>query len=85
MSSHIARKVVRHIRVEGQSRESSENLSPREQGVLNLLSAGYLYKEISDQLGIGTEKVCTYVKNICQKMHVRNRVEAVVKHGGNKQ
>jgi len=46
------------------------------------LSAGYLYKEISDQLGIGIETVRTYVKNICEKMHVRNRVEAVARHSG---
>jgi len=82
ISSHIARKVVRHFHVIGPSREESENLSPRELEVLNLLSSGYLYKEISDQLGIGLETVRTYVKNICEKMHVRNRVEAVARHGG---
>jgi DNA-binding NarL/FixJ family response regulator len=82
MSSHIARKIVRHFHLVGPSPEQSENLSSREQEVLNLLSAGYLYKEISDQLGIGTETVRTYVKQICGKMHVRNRVEAVAKHGG---
>jgi len=82
ISSHIARKVVRHFHLVGPSQEESENLSPREQEVLNLLSAGYLYKEISDQLGIGIETVRTYVKNICEKMHVRNRVEAVARHGG---
>jgi DNA-binding NarL/FixJ family response regulator len=81
MSSHIARKVVRHFHLVGPSPEESENLSPREQEVLNLLSAGYIYKEISDQLGIGIETVRTHVKNICEKMHVRNRVEAVAKHG----
>ena len=81
MSSHIARKVVRHFHVLGPSAEESENLSPREQEVLNLLSAGFIYKEISDQLGIGLETVRTYVKNICEKLHVRNRVEAVAKHG----
>lgn len=81
MSSHIARKLVRHFHVLGPSPEESENLSPREQEVLDLLSAGYLYKEISDQLGIATETVRTYVKNICEKMHVRNRFEAVAKHG----
>jgi DNA-binding NarL/FixJ family response regulator len=81
MSSHIARKVVQHFHLVGPSAEESENLSPREQEVLNLLSSGYLYKEISDQLGIGIETVRTYVKNICQKMHVRNRVEAVARHG----
>ena len=82
ISSHIARKVVRHFHLVGPSPEQSENLSPREQEVLNLLSAGYIYKEISDQLGIGLETVRTYVKNICEKMHVRNRVEAVARHGG---
>jgi DNA-binding NarL/FixJ family response regulator len=82
ISSHIARKVVRHFHLVGQSPEASENLSPREQEVLNLLSAGYIYKEISDQLGIGIETVRTYVKNICEKMHVRNRLEAVARHGG---
>jgi len=82
MSSHIARKVVRHFHLVGPSPEETENLSPREQEVLNLLSAGYLYKEISDQLGIGIETVRTYVKNICEKMHVRNRVEAVARHSG---
>lgn len=81
MSSHIARKVVQHFHLVGPSKEDSENLSPREQEVLELLSSGYLYKEISDKLGIGIETVRTYVKNICEKMHVRNRVEAVAKHG----
>jgi DNA-binding NarL/FixJ family response regulator len=82
ISSHIARKVVRHFQLSGRSPTESENLSPREQEVLELLSSGYLYKEIADQLGIGSETVRTYVKNICEKMHVRNRVEAVAKHGG---
>jgi DNA-binding NarL/FixJ family response regulator len=82
ISSHIARKVVRHFHLAGPSPEESENLSPREKEVLNLLSSGYLYKEIAEQLGIGIETVRTYVKNICEKMHVRNRVEAVARHGG---
>jgi DNA-binding NarL/FixJ family response regulator len=82
ISSHIARKVVRHFHLVGPSQEESENLSPREREVLNLLSSGYIYKEISDQLDIGIETVRTYVKNICEKMHVRNRLEAVAKRGG---
>ena len=40
----------------------------------------YLYKEIGDRLNIGVETVRTYVKSICQKMHVRSRIEAVAKH-----
>lgn len=82
MSSHIARKVVQHFHLVGPSSEESHRLSPREKEVLDLLSSGYLYKEIADQLGIGIETVRTYVKNICEKMHVKNRVEAVAKHSG---
>ena len=82
MSSHIARKVVQHFQSAGPSNSEGENLSPREQQVLALLSSGFLYKEIADQLQIGVETVRTYVKNICQKMHVRNRVEAVAKRRG---
>jgi DNA-binding NarL/FixJ family response regulator len=80
MSSHIASKVVRHFHIVGNSPTESENLSPREREVLELLASGFIYKEIGDKLNIGTETVRTYVKNICQKMHVRSRVEAVAKH-----
>lgn len=80
MSSHIASKVVKHFHLVGNSPHEAENLSPREREVLELLSQGFIYKEIGDKLSIGTETVRTYVKNICQKMHVRSRLEAVAKH-----
>jgi DNA-binding NarL/FixJ family response regulator len=80
MSSHIARKVVQHFHLLGPAPEEAENLSPREQQVLELLASGFIYKEIGDQLHIGVETVRTYVKNICQKMHVRSRLEAVARH-----
>lgn len=80
MSGHIARKVVQHFHLLGPAPEEANNLSPREQQVLSLLASGYLYKEIGDRLNIGVETVRTYVKNICQKMHVRSRIEAVAKH-----
>ncbi len=79
MSSPIARKVVQHFQTAGHSNTEAENLSPREQQVLALLASGFIYKEIGDKLQIGVETVRTYVKSICQKMHVRNRVEAVAK------
>ena len=83
MSSHIARKVVRQFRqtVPGSAKDETEGLAPREREVLNLLASGFAYKEIADQLGIGTETVKTYVKNICKKLHVRNRLEAVARFG----
>src|SRR5262245_38259256 len=80
MSSPIARKVVQHFHLLGPSPTETENLSPRERQVLDLLAMGFIYKEIGSKLDIGTETVRTYVKNICQKMHVRGRLEAVAKH-----
>jgi len=82
MSSHIARKVVQHFHLSGPSPSRGEELSPREREVLDLLAGGYIYKEIGDKLGISQETVRTYVKNICEKMHVRSRLEAVGKHRG---
>lgn len=80
MSSHIARKVIQHFHMIGPSLKEADNLSPREREVLDLLSLGFIYKEIGSKLNIGSETVRTYVKNICQKMHVRSRLEAVAKH-----
>jgi DNA-binding NarL/FixJ family response regulator len=83
MSSHIARKVVRQFRQPGTgpAKDETEGLAPREREVLNLLASGFAYKEIADQLNIGIETVKTYVKNICKKLHVRNRLEAVARFG----
>ena len=80
MSSPIARKVVQHFHLLGPSVDETQNLSPRERQVLDLLAMGFIYKEIGSKLDIGTETVRTYVKNICQKMHVRGRLEAVARH-----
>jgi DNA-binding NarL/FixJ family response regulator len=80
MSSPIARKVVQHFHLAGPAPSFAHELSPREGEVLDLLSSGYIYKEIGDKLGIGSETVRTYVKNICEKMHVRSRLEAVARH-----
>lgn len=80
MSSPIARKVVQHFQLAGPAPSRAPDLSPRETEVLDLLASGYIYKEIGDKLGIGAETVRTYVKNICEKMHVRSRLEAVARH-----
>lgn len=56
------------------------SLSPREKEVLELLTSGFPYLEVGRKLDIGFETVRTHVKNICSKMRVRNRVEAVAKY-----
>ena len=80
MTAHIARKVVQSFQATASAPVApTEELSPREQEVLNLLSQGFMYKEISDKLGISFETVRTYIRRIYEKLHVRTRTEAVAK------
>lgn len=79
MSTHIARKVVQSFQRSGASQQATENLSQREQEVLDLLSQGLIYKEIAEKLGISYETVHTYVRRIYEKLQVRTRTEAVAK------
>lgn len=79
-SSHIARKVAQYFRAERNIEDENGTLTPREKDVLKLLASGYIYKEVADQLDITTETVRTYVKRICLKLHVRSKVEAIIKY-----
>ena len=79
MTAHIARKVVQSFQKTSASAQPSENLSPREQEVLDCLSHGFLYKEIAEKLGISYETVHTYIRRIYEKLQVRTRTEAVAK------
>jgi DNA-binding CsgD family transcriptional regulator len=58
----------------------SEDLSPREREVLELLARGYLYKEIANVLQISVQTVNTYIRRIYEKLHVRSRAQAVAKY-----
>jgi DNA-binding NarL/FixJ family response regulator len=79
MTSNIARKVVQSF--QRSVPDESANLSTREREVLELLAAGYLYKEISEKLGISVATVNTYIRRIYEKLHVRSRAQAVAKYG----
>lgn len=79
MTTHIARKVVQSFQRTSTSASATENLSAREQEVLDYLSQGFLYKEIAEKLGISYETVHTYIRRIYEKLQVRTRTEAVAK------
>jgi RNA polymerase sigma factor (sigma-70 family) len=79
MTTHIARKVVQSFQKSGDSSKASENLTTREQEVLDFLSQGLMYKEIAEKLGISYETVHTYIRRIYEKLQVRTRTEAVAK------
>lgn len=82
MSMQIARKVVNAFQKSSQGSEKVENLSSREKEVLQLLSRGYLYKEIGDKLNISTGTVRQHIHKIYEKLHVQNRTEAINKFYG---
>ena len=82
MTTHIARKVVQSFQKAPPSSQPAENLSGREQEVLDCLAKGFLYKEIAEKLGISYETVHTYIRRIYEKLQVRTRTEAVAKFLG---
>lgn len=80
MTSNIARKVVQSFRLTASPVSPGEELSPREQEVLDLLARGFLYKEIAERLAISVPTVNTYVRRMYEKLHVRSRAQAVAKY-----
>lgn len=78
MSPFIARKVIGSFQKPAFAGDEFL-LSIREKEVLELLSKGLLYKEIADELDISRETVKKHLKNIYQKLHVQNKVEALNK------
>jgi DNA-binding NarL/FixJ family response regulator len=80
MSTNIARKVVQFLQQPASTAETNEGLSYRENEVLALLARGYMYKEISDSIGISLPTVSTYIRRIYEKLHVRSRAQAVARY-----
>jgi DNA-binding NarL/FixJ family response regulator len=78
MSPKIARKVLSTFTT-NQSNPIHELISKREQEVLELLSKGFLYKEIADKLFISLSTVKRHLNHIYSKLQVQNKTEAVNK------
>jgi len=82
MSSNIARKLVTLFRENQKQSEQLQELSNRENEILQLLSKGLLYKEIANQLSISVATVRQHIHKIYEKLHVQNRTEAINKAFG---
>ena len=77
MSASIARKVVASFVV-----PTEENLTDRENEVLQLLAKGKSYASISDTLNVSINTIKTHTRNIYEKLHVNSKEEIVKKYGG---
>lgn len=81
ISSQIARKVIEAFAVREKTNEYFQELSRREQEMLEQLSKGYRYKEIADKLFVSIDTVRTHIRNIYEKLQVNNRAAALKKTG----
>ena len=61
--------------------DAKEKLSDRENEVLQWLSKGFSYQEIADKLFLSVETIRTHIRNIYEKLQVRNKKEALKKAG----
>lgn len=82
MTSVIARKVVQSFSRDNAPAREIDNLSPREIEVLELLSKGFVYKEIATEMGVSYSTVQTYIERIYEKLHVHSRSHAVARYLG---
>lgn len=81
ISSQIARKVIEVFAIKQNANEYFQELTRREQELLEQLSKGYRYKEIADKLYISLDTVRTHIRNIYEKLQVNSRAEALKKTG----
>lgn len=82
MSSGIARKVVQYFQDASPVGPEAElqQLSQREQEVLDLMARGYLFKEIAETLSLSDHTVDTYLRRIYEKLHVHSRAQATARY-----
>ena len=57
---------------------AGESLTPREKEVLQLVAQGSTNKEIASQLFITENTAKNHLRNILEKLHVQNRIQAAV-------
>ena len=83
MTPSIALKTLKLLRdptiIEKKEDLEQLKLSPREVTVLEQLSTGLNYNEIADNLIISPSTVRKHLENIYKKLHVHNKMEAVLK------
>lgn len=60
--------------------QSDKELSPCEAQVFDLLSSGYLYKEIAEALNSSYSTMHTHIRHIYKKLQGRSRGRAVAKY-----
>jgi DNA-binding NarL/FixJ family response regulator len=82
MSGLMATKILQEFRQPDQSlaqpSQTRDELTPREIEVLELVVGGSTNKEIAEALSITENTVKIHLRNILEKLHLHNRIQAAV-------
>jgi DNA-binding NarL/FixJ family response regulator len=82
MTAEIARKVIESFHRAKATAPPQDELTSREEEILDHLAKGFVTKEIADKLAISPATVRFHLRHIYDKLHVHSRVEAVIKYLG---
>lgn len=81
MTGIIARQIVHSFHRSPQAEApSGDLLGVQEKRVLELLSEGFLYKQVAQELSVSMNTVCEYIRRAYKKLQVHSRHEAVTKY-----
>ncbi len=80
MSRAVGAKVVRHIHQSGGVLADINRLTDHQRRILDLMSQGHTYDEIGAVLRISPETVRKHLQNVCAKLNVSSRAEAIAKY-----
>lgn len=87
LSPSVASKILKEFRDGGPTLPKGNQggeLTARELEVLQLATEGYSYKEVGAKLYVAESTVKNHMRHIMEKLHLRNRTEAVtyaLRHG----
>jgi DNA-binding NarL/FixJ family response regulator len=77
MSPKIARKIIHEFQDEAANKRFL--LTQREKELVKRIEEGLTYKEIGERLSISIHTVHTHIKNIYEKLHAKDRNDAIFK------
>ena len=78
MATKIFREFSRGSQTENNPEAQVDELTERELTILKNVAQGLMNKEIADVLGISENTVKIHLRNILEKLHLRNRIQAAV-------
>lgn len=78
MATKIFRELSRGNPSETKTEDEPDELTERETEILKYVSRGLMNKEIAETLSISENTVKIHLRNILEKLHLKNRIQAAV-------